>query len=318
MKNPLISIIVPVYKTEQYLRKCVDSILAQTYTNIEVILIDDGSPDGSPILCDEYAQNDSRVKVIHQKNAGVSAARNAGLDIAAGEYIGFVDSDDWIEPDMYEVLMDIASKSGADIAASASCGEMISGGGDKSFVHLSKEEAIIGLFSWKYDFLSVCGKLYKCKMFYSIRFPNGVSINEDAIVSLQTIIKSNIICYTHYQSYHYILNPKSATHTLSNKYISMIQSHGMLENEVREYNSDLVKFVHKRILKKDISTVIEAADNGWLTKDVYRDFANDIAKCKNKQSLKLIPNNYRLWLTLFSFGRAPFIIGRKVYRTFIC
>lgn len=103
--NPLISVIVPVYKVEAYLDKCVKSILNQTYQNLEIILVDDGSPDNCPAKCDEYAEQDSRVKVIHKTNGGLSSARNAGMEIAKGDYIGFVDSDDWIAPKMYEILM---------------------------------------------------------------------------------------------------------------------------------------------------------------------------------------------------------------------
>ena len=101
MQQPLISVIVPVYKVEQYLAACVDSILAQTYPHIEVILVDDGSPDACPQLCDDYAAKDARVKVIHQQNGGLAAARNAGLERATGALIGFVDSDDTIHPEMY-------------------------------------------------------------------------------------------------------------------------------------------------------------------------------------------------------------------------
>jgi len=101
----LISVVVPVYNMEKYIEQCVDSLLNQTYTNLEIILVDDGSKDSSGSMCDDYALKDSRIKVIHQKNAGLSAARNSGMDIATGDYIGFVDSDDWIEPDTYEILV---------------------------------------------------------------------------------------------------------------------------------------------------------------------------------------------------------------------
>lgn len=103
--NPKISIIVPVYEVEPYIHKCVDSILAQTFTDFELILVDDGSPDNCGEICDEYEENDSRIRVIHKENGGPSSARNAGLNIAKGDYIGFVDSDDWIETDMYEMLI---------------------------------------------------------------------------------------------------------------------------------------------------------------------------------------------------------------------
>lgn len=113
--DPLISVIVPVYKVEKYLRRCVDSIIGQTYKNLEIILVDDGSPDSCPAICDEYARKDQRVKVIHKANGGQSTARNAALDIASGDYIGFVDSDDWIELGMYQALIDSITTEQADI-----------------------------------------------------------------------------------------------------------------------------------------------------------------------------------------------------------
>ena len=114
--NDLISIIVPVYKVEKYLRRCIDSILAQTYQNIEVLLVDDGSPDNSGAICDEYADKDSHVRVFHKPNGGVSSARNLGLMEAKGQYIGFVDADDYIDKTMYEVLLDNLLQEQADIS----------------------------------------------------------------------------------------------------------------------------------------------------------------------------------------------------------
>ena len=115
-EKPLLSIIVPVYKVENYLQKCIDSILAQTFTDFELILVEDGSPDGCPALCDAAAAKDARIRVLHQKNGGLSAARNAGLDVARGEWIGFVDSDDYIAPEMYETLYKAVQSTGADLA----------------------------------------------------------------------------------------------------------------------------------------------------------------------------------------------------------
>ena len=115
-EKPLLSIIVPVYKVENYLQKCIDSILAQTFTDFELILVEDGSPDGCPALCDAAAAKDARIRVLHQKNGGLSAARNAGLDVARGEWIGFVDSDDYIAPEMYETLYKAVQNTGADLA----------------------------------------------------------------------------------------------------------------------------------------------------------------------------------------------------------
>ena len=114
---PKISIIVPVYNVEQYLAECIESIKDQSLTDIEIILVDDGSPDNSGAICDDYALKDDRIKVIHKKNGGLSSARNAGLEVAIGEYIGFVDSDDWVDGEMYEVLYKNAVENQAEIAA---------------------------------------------------------------------------------------------------------------------------------------------------------------------------------------------------------
>lgn len=110
MDNPLISVIVPIYKVEPYLRRCLDSIVNQTYTNLEIILVDDGSPDSCPAICDEYAAKDNRIVVIHKENGGLSDARNAGLDICKGEYISFVDSDDWVDEEYVNSFVEITKK----------------------------------------------------------------------------------------------------------------------------------------------------------------------------------------------------------------
>ena len=107
---PLISVIIPVYNVQDYLARCLDSILAQTYQNLEIILVNDGSKDNSGAICDEYAARDDRVQVIHKENGGLSTARNAGLDLAAGEYLSFIDSDDWIASDAYEHLMNLVER----------------------------------------------------------------------------------------------------------------------------------------------------------------------------------------------------------------
>ena len=120
MQNPLVSIIVPIYKVEPYLRRCLDSIVNQTYTNLEIILVDDGSPDGCPQICDEYAAKDKRIIVIHKENGGLSSARNAGLKIASGAFISFVDSDDWVNDHYIETLYLAQNKFNADLVIAVS------------------------------------------------------------------------------------------------------------------------------------------------------------------------------------------------------
>ena len=135
-ESPLISIIIPVYNVAPFLSQCIQSVLDQTYTHLEVIIVDDGSTDESPAICDKFAKLDTRIKVIHKKNGGLSDARNAGLDIASGDFIGFVDSDDWIENDMYETLYNLLNKYQADISA---CAHYIEYGTKTKAVFESKE-----------------------------------------------------------------------------------------------------------------------------------------------------------------------------------
>ena len=183
---PELSIIVPVYKVEKYLPRCIDSILAQTFGDFELILIDDGSPDGCGRICDEYARKDKRIVVIHQKNMGVSAARNAGLDIARGRYIGFVDSDDWIEPQMYEVMMDAIRENGADMAV---CGVRYADEDGKFTRADMLSEGVYSRDGLLEDVFAMpnrlgggcCNKVFDASKIASVRFKVGMTIAEDAL-----------------------------------------------------------------------------------------------------------------------------------------
>lgn len=184
-KKPLISIIVPVYKVERFLEKCVSSILAQTLTDFELILVDDGSPDSCPQLCDQLAERDDRIIVIHQTNKGLSGARNAGLDIARGSYVGFVDSDDYIAPDMYEKLLTAIEREDAQIAISSFC--VVDTGGtplDSSSGWLAPGvmtgDQVIHMIPEKNanPYLVAWNKLYRREIFETLRYETG-KVNED-------------------------------------------------------------------------------------------------------------------------------------------
>ena len=184
----LVSIIVPVYKVEKYLRQCLDSLVSQTYSNIEIILVDDGSPDNCGIICDEYAEKDSRIIVIHKKNEGLSAARNNGIDIAKGEYLMFVDSDDWVEPTYCERALEQAILQNAACVAFGFCtfrtnGEIISMA-PLSSRFISAEEAIACMVERKFPYSYVWNKIYKRSLFKDLRFPLGVIYEDNAILYL--------------------------------------------------------------------------------------------------------------------------------------
>ena len=186
---PLISVIVPVYKVESYLKDCVKSICGQTYENLEIILVNDGSPDSCPELCDEWRKKDSRIKVVHKTNGGLSSARNAGLEVAKGEYIGFVDGDDTIEPDMYEVLYDAIKNGKRDISI---CGTKVITTATSlkknvnvlvsSRVQMSSSELWDEIFGFLNN--SACNKLYKRELIEDVRFPEGLCHGEDLLFNI--------------------------------------------------------------------------------------------------------------------------------------
>ena len=214
MSEDLISVVVPIYKVEKYICKCVDSILAQTYTNLEIILVDDGSPDNCPQICDEYAEKDRRVKVIHQQNGGLSAARNAGIAAANGEYIGFVDSDDYIHPEMYQRLLDAQIAANSDISI-CSCeyvdekGNIIPKDSPVVTEVLSNIDALRKLSgeSWWY-YVTVWNKLYKKNLFNNIRFPTG-KIHEDNFVAHELLYKSGHVATIKEKLYYYVQRDNS-------------------------------------------------------------------------------------------------------------
>lgn len=192
--NDLISIIVPLHNVEQYLERCINSILQQTYQNLEIILIDDGSTDGSAKICDDYASKDSRIKVIHKQKAGVSAARNSGFAIATGTYIGCVDSDDWIEPDMYETMYRATQSYQVPIAfcryASVFEHETYARGTGKEFL-FSREELLRNYINGSEDYVinnSVWSKLFHRDLAKDILFAEG-RVSEDIMYTTRLLCK---------------------------------------------------------------------------------------------------------------------------------
>lgn len=182
----LLTVIVPVYNVERYLRECIDSLLCQTYSNLEIILSDDGSKDGSAAICEEYAARDSRVKVIHKENGGCASARNAALNIARGEYITFADSDDWLASDAYEAMMALIEKYNVKLVCAGRF-DVTDGATEKGLCPV-KEAVISGMelakriFLWDNADSSPCDKIFHRSIFRELRFPEGVSCDDIAVV----------------------------------------------------------------------------------------------------------------------------------------
>lgn len=208
MEQPLISVIVPVYKVEPYLDKCISSIVNQTYANLEIILVDDGSPDNCPAMCDAWAEKDGRIRVIHKTNGGLSDARNAGMAVATGELMTFVDSDDWIAPDMYEHLYQCLAEDNSDIAV---CGvqmvwedktpsRMLTREGN---CVLNQEEAMRAIIEESWLKQPVWYKIYKTELVRDILFPKG-KYHEDVFWSYQAVGRAKKVSISDHMGYYYL------------------------------------------------------------------------------------------------------------------
>lgn len=225
----ILSVIIPVYNTGEYLRRCIESVLNQSFKNIEVILINDGSTDNSGDICDEYSINDSRVKVIHKENEGVSIARNIGLDKAKGQYIGFVDSDDWLDRDMYQSMINNAYSNKADIVI---CDSNTIYDKKRRVIDtislLNKSKSIDSCSISKELLLNLAGSvwrgIYKKKLINdnNIRFPEGLKLSEDRVFNILAIGYSNSIYYDKVCRYNRLVRNGSAINSYHEDFLSVL------------------------------------------------------------------------------------------------
>ena len=239
--EPLISVIVPIYKVESYLTRCLDSIVGQTYRNLEIILVDDGSPDNCGAICDRYAEKDSRILVIHQQNAGVSAARNAGLDIMTGEYVTFVDPDDWLATEAVQVLYERLECDGSDIAVGRHTDIYEDGRENDRFCCwmrddvITSEDVLRDMGTTRQFVVASWGKLYRRELLEGIRYP-VLTVGEDCWVYPDIIEKCKHISVVDQLIYFYYQRADSAYH--------VYDSNG--QRDSLEANLKLVKVLYQR------------------------------------------------------------------------
>ncbi|MCM1499964.1 MAG: glycosyltransferase [Clostridium sp.] len=212
--NRLISIIVPVYNVEDYLEECLNSLVHQTYQNLEILLVNDGSTDSSGEICEKYAKHDSRIRVIKKRNGGLSSARNAGIEVAKGDFIGFVDGDDYVSLDMYEKLLDACEKNASSIAV---CHAVTFQDGEKpieSYGYIKKSyctsDKIVTFRNALSMSQSVCNKLFQRKLFHEIRFPEG-RVVEDAYILYDLLYRARKVSYVALCGYFYRRRVESIT-----------------------------------------------------------------------------------------------------------
>ena len=301
----LITIIIPVYNVEQYLNRCVDSIINQTYNNLEIILVDDGSTDNSGKICDEYALKDKRIKVIHKENAGVSLARNAGIDVAKGEYIGFIDSDDYIEPDMYEYLYNLMIENNSDI----SCCNNFDIVNNKCILSTNfPREGVLSLNEILEDSgwgFTIVTKLFNKKTINNIRFDRNLAIGEDFLFCFEVFKNSKKIIFKNKAKYYYYHNQNSVMQkkVFNKKYLGVIT---LFDNIIDYAKNNNLNSACKNFIKHKLRWII----------DLLAFIAEDENIDNNKDSLCLLLKYARKNLHYIVFCKIAFF--RKCFFVASC
>lgn len=277
-QTPLISVIVPVYKVEPYLRRCIDSICQQTYRNLQILLIDDGSPDQCGAICDEYTVKDERVMAIHQKNEGLSGARNNGLLFAKGEYIAFVDSDDWLHPEMYATLVQMMVKNNLDMARCAAIGT----DGIKETAILPAKglsdavitgDDIFPLYFTEFLCKVVWNAVYKKNVVAGIVSPEHCH-SQDNYVSGRYLYRSNRIMITDRPLYYYFKNPTSTTHGGHKRFLDIcICTNQLKQDLIQEEKMNDVGYKRRldRKLARELYHFIRAKDDSYFISSIEKE-----------------------------------------------
>lgn len=311
---PEISVIVPVYNTEKYLDRCIRSIIDQTFSDFELILVDDGSKDNSGFICDEWEKKDSRIKVIHQKNAGAGAARNAGLDIAQGKYIGFVDSDNWIELNMYEVLHNMINKCSADVAMvkMVNCKRYKKPSSHNHHVYnysIKDRRAMLEYFFRIHgedaSIIDIGPKLISKEILKGFQFIEG-TICEDAFASFDFIRHSLKTVTIDAPLYNYFQNPLGVTKSkVSEKDFEYIEAYKRILEIVRNNYPDFLHYAELNYLRSNFTVLSKMKIYGY-------DNENPVLR-KRKKSLKTIVRN-----NFWTLVRWNMPLNRKILLLFVC
>lgn len=291
--TPLISVVVPVYMVEDYLVRCIESIRSQTYRNLELILVDDGSKDNCPAICERYAKKDNRIKAIHKDNGGVSDARNTGINAASGEYIMFVDSDDAIDADMLELLFSSLSETNSDISA---CGirnvkKLRSDHGTHRELYnnqlrlISPEQAITDMLYQKIVNGSVC-KLFKSSLLDGLRFSKDISIAEDLDFNFEVFLKAKLIAVNSLVKYSYILRPASATqNNFSKKRMDGLKVASKIYKSLQARDSGIRKAAANRLFMEAIFILMQ------IKPEQFPDEYNECVRIVKKYRYMVLTDN---------------------------
>lgn len=285
--NDLVSIIVPVYNVEKYLNRCIESILRQTYEQLEIILVDDGSPDGCPDICDAWGERDKRIRVIHKKNGGLSDARNVGLANATGEYVAFVDSDDWIHEKYIESLYSAVVKYQVDIAACdvQKVHEEVQKEKElESFIDIYKtEDALHTLMNGTVFRAVVWNKLYRRRILDGERFEVG-RYHEDEFFTYRIMGKARKMAFVNADLYYYFQREGSIMRTISYKHLDALDAHIERINYVQQNFPKLCRTDKVTFCVSCVNFYQKTFDLDGKEKKKYRD---KITTCRRKISFSI-------------------------------
>lgn len=315
-RNPLISVIVPVYNAEPYLDKCVASILGQSYANLEVILVNDGSTDASGAICDTYAAKDSRIRVVHKTNGGQSSARNMALDMFTGEYVTFVDSDDWIEPDAYEKMLEMLLQYDQKLV-SAGRYDVDSATEEKRLglcpaktEVITAEEMLGRLFTWDGCDSSPCDKMYHRSLFDEIRFPLTSGSEDIAVVYRLIEAAGSAAMYPKpIYNYYHRANSTSTTTDITEKIFHFAGHTAKVYPYIRETYPNIENQVRNFRIRSLVYTVLTCDMAG---KGEWRPFAEQYHTCR-KELRSHLPFIMRSSLFTKQERRQYFLLATGLY-----
>ena len=312
----MVSIIVPIYNIEGYIRECIDSILAQTYPDFELILVDDGSPDNCGRICDEYAEKDVRIKVIHKENGGLTSARNAGLSVAKGDWIMHVDGDDWIEPDMIESLIEAANITEADLVFGDHMKYGPSAGNHKLPTWSNDKKDSMSRYI-AYSMTTIWGSIAKSSLYteHCLKSPDGVSYCEDFHLIVRLCHYAKKIANVHRPFYHYRYRPTSIMSNMSRK--TEADEQWVYQDTIRFFKEqgvyeDYRKVMSWRVLKSAQELLLDHTGHKRFM-ELFNDGKEFIFSCpfvnkKIKILAWLITHNLRPAVVMFDRMRS--MIGR--------
>lgn len=321
----MISIVLPVYNAEEYLKKSIESILRQTYPAWELIIIDNGSEDNSLRICQEYAKNEERILVLHQyQNKGVSAARNLGVEKATGNYVTFLDADDWVAPDYLEQLIKTAKNTKADMLV---CQYKKVYDDDRSAEEENQEQPL-GFAAKAYnreDYVSQCllegythcwGVLYKLSLLEGLRFPARITIGEDVLFLIDTVLQAEKIVVTEYDGYRYYINENGAMNRkFSPSYMDQILCWQKAKEKLLNKYPTIENKINSILV---VSTMLVVGKLSALSKEEVNGFQKEIEECREiiqeygnqKDIVKLLPQGYALKVKIF---RSSPMLYMKMY-----